>query len=104
MTDLKKPVTRRTRGTVFERGERRILVTLEPGDMLGLRLERTRRTYRARLSDLFRVAVSWEADAEKNRFNRRLAELRKAGHSKRDARRIARQELGTKHPRNAANS
>ena len=46
MTDLNKPVS--CRSIVPHRG-RRIVVTLAPGDVIGFRPERTRRTCRARI-------------------------------------------------------
>lgn len=42
MTDLLKRIARRT--VVPHRG-RRIVVTMEPGDLIGFRPERTRRTF-----------------------------------------------------------
>lgn len=54
MTDLKKPVRRRTVG--LHRG-RRIMVSLEPGDVLGLRQERCRQTEYLSLPALYDYAV-----------------------------------------------
>lgn len=54
MTDLKKPVRRRTIG--LHRG-RRIMVSLEPGDVLGLRQERCRRTEYLSLAACYDLAV-----------------------------------------------
>ena len=47
MTDLNKPVS--CRSIVPHRG-RRIVVTLAPGDVIGFRPERTRRTFWTTLS------------------------------------------------------
>lgn len=49
MTDLLKPVRRRSRGP-FAHYRKRIVVSLEPGDVLAMRLERARTTYRATLA------------------------------------------------------
>lgn len=54
MTDLKKRVSRR--GTIPHRG-RRIVVSLEPGDLIGLREERTRKTYYFPIAAAFDFAV-----------------------------------------------
>lgn len=54
MTNLNKPVRRR--GCVPYRG-RRIVVSMEPGDLLGFRLERTRRTEYLPISACYERAV-----------------------------------------------
>lgn len=54
MTDLNKPVSRRT--IVPHRG-RRIVVTLAPGDCIGFRHERTRRTFWTTLSACCDMAI-----------------------------------------------
>ncbi|MHB8523068.1 MAG: hypothetical protein ACYDH9_20245 [Limisphaerales bacterium] len=64
MTDLDRPVSRRSH-TPFAHYRRRIVVTLEPGDVLAMRLERTRTTYRAPLSHIFRQLVEWQAQARR---------------------------------------
>lgn len=66
MTDLHRPVTRRTRAT-FAHYRKRIVVRLEPGDILAVRLERARTTYRASLADVFRQLAEWHALAEARR-------------------------------------
>lgn len=55
MTDLDKPVRRRARAPY--RG-RRIIVSLEPGDLLGFRLERTRRTEYLTVAGCYERAVT----------------------------------------------
>ena len=45
MTDIRKPVSRRTVGPNYM--GRRVVVSLLPGDVIGVREERTRRTYTA---------------------------------------------------------
>ena len=62
MTDLTKPVSRRTvRGLG---SHRRIVATLEPGDILAMRTERSRTVYRASLSAIFTQLATWHANAE----------------------------------------
>ncbi len=62
MTDLKKRVSRRTIG--LHRG-RKIMVSLEPGDLLGLRQERCRQTEYVSLAACFDMAVRQRVYAEK---------------------------------------
>ena len=73
MTDLARPVRRRCREE-FSHYRKRIVVALEPGDLLAMRLERTRTTYRATLAAVFRTLADWHARAEA----RRKREARKA--------------------------
>lgn len=54
MTDLTKAVKRRTCG--MHRGTR-FVVTLEPGDVIGFRIERKRRTFYTTLAACFDMAV-----------------------------------------------
>lgn len=61
MTNLETPV------------RRRIVVSLEPGDVLAMHLERTRTTYRAPLASVFRQLIEWHVATER----RRKAEERK---------------------------
>lgn len=63
MTDLKKPVFRRTIG--LHRG-RRIMVSLEPGDILGLRQERCRQTEYVSIAAIYDYAVKARVLAERN--------------------------------------
>lgn len=63
MTDLHKTIRRRS-STPFAHYHKRIVVSLEPGDVLGMRLERTRTTYRAPLANVFRTLADWHARAE----------------------------------------
>ena len=66
MTDLRKPVRRRTLG--LHRG-RRIMVSLEPGDMLALRMERCRQTEYVPLAAIYDYAVKARVLAENFRRN-----------------------------------
>jgi hypothetical protein len=62
MTELKKPVKRRTRFP-FAHYRKRIVVILEPGDCVAMRLERTRRLYRAPIPAVYRQLVEWHVTA-----------------------------------------
>ena len=64
MTDLKKPVRRRTREPC-PTTRRRWVVTLMPGDTFACREEGRRRTYMAPLSRICVQVVKWNVDAEK---------------------------------------
>lgn len=68
MTPLNKPVRRK--GMLPYRG-RRIVVSLEPGDLIGFRLERTRRTEYLTMAGCYERAVIVRVAHEK-------AEKRKA--------------------------
>jgi hypothetical protein len=54
MTDLNKRVKRRS---IAPHRGRRIVVSLEPGDLIGLREERTRKTYYFPIAAAFDFAV-----------------------------------------------
>ena len=58
MTSLEKAVKRRTRFP-FAHYRKRIVVILEPGDVLTMRLERTRTAYRAPIPAVYRQLVEW---------------------------------------------
>ena len=62
MTDLKRAVRRRTIG--LHRG-RRIMVSLEPGDLLGLRQERCRHTEYVSLAACYDMAVKMRVLSER---------------------------------------
>ena len=66
MTELEKSVRRRTRSP-FAHYRKRIVVSLEPGDILAMRLERTRTTYWAEIASVFRQLAEWHASAERRR-------------------------------------
>ncbi len=73
MTELNKKLARRSRAP-FAHYRKRIVVILEPGDVLAMRLERQRSVFRAPLANVYRQLAEWHAVAER----RRLAEERKA--------------------------
>ena len=62
MTDLLKAVRRRS--MVPHRG-RRIVVSIEPGDVIGFRAERTRRTFYTTLAACMDMAVRTAVMAER---------------------------------------
>ena len=73
MTDLHKPIKRRTDATVRDGGKaRRIVVTLYPGNTIGLRQEKTRREELISIEAAYSLAV-------KMRVAKEQAEKRKGG-------------------------
>ena len=62
MTPFSKPVKRRT--DLPHRG-RRIVVSLEPGDIIGFRSERTRRTYYTTVAACSDMAIKQQVLAER---------------------------------------
>ena len=70
MTDLKKPVKRRTVDQCLT-VRRRLIVALMPGDVIAFREEGRRKWYQAPLGKVFTQVARWNADAE-------LAEKRRA--------------------------
>ena len=59
MTELEKAVRRRSRFP-FAHYRKRIVVILEPGDIIAMRLERTRTYYRSTLAAVYRQLVEWQ--------------------------------------------
>ncbi len=76
MTDLARLVRRRSREE-FAHYRKRLVVSLEPGDVLAMRLERTRTTFRAPLAAIYRTLAEWHARAEmrRKREERKLRKL-----------------------------
>lgn len=62
MTDLLKKLSRRTTGT--HRGARFVTI-LEPGDVIGFRIERKRKVFYTTLAACFDMAVRQQVAAEK---------------------------------------
>jgi hypothetical protein len=75
MTNLEKTVKRRTREP-FAHYRRRIVVILEPGDVLAMRLERHRTIVRAPIANVYRQLVAWNVEA-KRREKRAARKLRR---------------------------
>ena len=74
MTDLTKPISRRTRETFRSTKGRRIVITLYPGDVIGLREERTRTTFLLPVEKVFQYAARVHAE---NVVKERKAKRRK---------------------------
>lgn len=70
MTGLRKVVRRRT-VEPHDYTRRRLVVMLEPGDVIGFREERCRKVFRAPISMVFRQVVKWNVDAERTAKRRR---------------------------------
>jgi hypothetical protein len=72
MTDLRKPVKRRTIEQC-ETVRRRLVVALLPGDVLAFREEGRRRWYSAPLGRVFITVAKWNVEAQRaeRRNNRR---------------------------------
>ena len=64
MTDLRKPVKRRT-VEQCETVRRRLIVALLPGDVLAFREEGRRRWYTAPLARVFITVARWNVEAER---------------------------------------
>jgi hypothetical protein len=64
MTDLRKPVKRRT-VEQCETVRRRLIVALLPGDVLAFREEGRRRWYTAPLARVFITIARWNVEAER---------------------------------------
>ena len=67
MTDLNKPIARKTSETRFEKSQlRNIVVSIEPagrdGAVIGLRLAGTRQTYRIGVQSAYNAAVMHHID------------------------------------------
>lgn len=66
MTDLNKAVKRRTNATIRDAGKvRRMVVTLYPGDVIGIRPEKTRREERTTLAAVYGLAVKQRVAIER---------------------------------------
>lgn len=66
MTDLNKAVKRRTNATIRDAGKvRRMVVTLYPGDVIGIRPEKTRREERTTLAAVYGLAVKQRVAQER---------------------------------------
>ena len=66
MTELHKPIHRRTRRP-FAHYRKRIVVSLQPEDLIAMRLERTRTSYCAPIAEVFRQLAHWHALAKAKR-------------------------------------
>lgn len=64
VTELRKTIIRRTLGT-FDHRKRRLIVRLEPGDVIGIKEERCHKWFSAPVSRVFHQIVLWNVQAEK---------------------------------------
>lgn len=72
MTELTKRVVRRSREP-FARNGKRLVIELCPGDLVRMRIERSRCNYEGRLADIFRTLALWHSD--RVRAERKAARL-----------------------------
>jgi hypothetical protein len=93
MTDLKRIVRRRT-SRAFDHHGRRIIVQLEPGDILAMKEERRKTWVRIAIPTLYAEVVYRDATERVRRYQKRTKELIKAGVDRRTAKRQAREESG----------
>jgi len=63
-TELRKTVIRRTASS-FDHRKRRLVVRLEPGDVISIKEERTRKWFSAPINHVFRQIVQWNVLSEK---------------------------------------
>lgn len=91
MTDLNRVVRRRTT-RVFDHHGRRIVVQLEPGDILAMKEERRKSWVRIAIPTLYAHVVYRDAIERVRKFEKRTKELVKAGLTRRDAKKQARKE------------
>lgn len=63
-TELRRTVVRRT-AQPHDHRRKRLVVSLEPGDVIAFREERSRKRFSAPIARLFRQVVLWNVDAER---------------------------------------
>lgn len=63
-TELRKEISRRT-VEVYDHHDRRIVVSLVPGDCISMREERTRRLYVASIHRVYQAMIVWSVEAER---------------------------------------
>ena len=64
MTDLEQTVKRRSRFP-FAHYRKRIVMAFEPGDIIAMRLERTRTWFRGTVAGVFRQLFMWQVEAKR---------------------------------------
>jgi len=79
MKNLDKPVRRRTITAYGLSSGRRLVVILEPGDILAMREERRRTVYRGSLAKIFWVLAKWDAADRKHKKDLERALKRRGG-------------------------
>ena len=63
-TELRKSIVRRC-AEAHDHRHKRLVVALEPGDVISFREERSRKRFTAPLSRVFRQVVIWNVEAER---------------------------------------
>lgn len=71
VTELRKTVVRRMAKPYDHRGKR-LIVQLEPGDVITFREERSRKSFSAPLAQVFRQIVRWNVESTKQPRRRRV--------------------------------
>jgi hypothetical protein len=91
MTELNRPVRRVSLGKRREKSAwRALILSLEPGDLIGIRLQGTRQTFRLGAESVYELAVQWH----ERKIEKRSRQLIKTeGLKLRSARAKARKEL-----------
>lgn len=64
MTELHKAVRRRS-VLPYDHHGRRVVVMLEPGDVVAMKYERTRKWFRAPINRVFQQLIVWNVAAER---------------------------------------
>jgi hypothetical protein len=77
MTNLDKIIKRRTIRPAGDHTRRRLVVMLEPGDILAMREERRRTIVRGALSKIYWILVKWDAAERKRKAYEERATKRK---------------------------
>jgi hypothetical protein len=77
MTDLERIVVRRSRFP-FAHYRKRIVMAFEPGDLVAMRLERTRTWFRGTVAGIFRQLVAWQVEAKRREKRKARKKWRKA--------------------------
>ena len=79
MTILEKPVKRKGTIPVHSIGNKKLIVQLEPGDILAMREDNKRSWFKASFSEIFVVMVQIHTRKVNNFINQRSKELLKSG-------------------------
>lgn len=72
---IRKGITIRRTVEPFDHRGRRIVIALEPGDVISTREERTRKWYRAPISKVHAQIVKWNVDAQKREKKQKKVKL-----------------------------
>ena len=64
ITELRRTIIRRT-AEAFDHRKRRVIVRLEPGDVISMKEERSRKWFSAPINHVYQQIVHWNVLAEK---------------------------------------